>query len=122
MTIGAGVTVSASINTLVVTGGTGAATATVLGTLTAGFNSAAVFRGTLNIGNGGTTGTLIGNVLMTDAAAIIKFNRSDAYSYDGKIGQVAATCSAMSRCWAAAPRPSPAPATTPAPPRSPAAG
>jgi uncharacterized protein with beta-barrel porin domain len=78
------------------TGGTGAATATVLGTLRQAVvadtsRAAADFRGTLSVGNGGTTGTLIGNVRMAETAAILRFNRSDSYSYDGAIGRTGNT-------------------------------
>jgi uncharacterized protein with beta-barrel porin domain len=91
VTVGAGTTVSSTSGTGLDMGvtfgsGTGAHTATVLGTLSSG-GLAAWYQGTLNVGNGGTTGTLIGDVRMNDAASVLKFNRSDAYSYDGAIGQ-----------------------------------
>src|SRR4051794_15203536 len=54
--------------------GTGTATATVLGTLsgTAGRGNgiAASYSGTLNVGNGGTTGTLIGDVVARGTGAV----------------------------------------------------
>jgi uncharacterized protein with beta-barrel porin domain len=90
VTIGAGVTVSSTDTGLSMTGGTGVATATVLGTLS-GNITAADFRGTLNVGNGGTTGTLIGNVTMTNVNAVLNFNRSNAYTYAGAIGVTGST-------------------------------
>ncbi len=89
--IAAGVTVAASSNNsatalTMTNSGTGTATATVLGTLSAtltttGNGTAARYNGTLNIGNGGTTGTLVGDVVMLDSNSVIKFNRSNNAAY-----------------------------------------
>jgi autotransporter-associated beta strand protein len=62
----------------VATGGT--ATTNVLGTVSGAF--AAKFYGTMNVGNGGTSGTLIGDVL---DRGTLNFNRSDAVTYSGSI-------------------------------------
>jgi autotransporter-associated beta strand protein len=59
---------------------TGTTTINVLGTVSAA--SAANFIGTMNVGNGGTTGTIIGNVL---DRGTLNFNRSDAVTYSGII-------------------------------------
>ena len=59
---------------------TGTTTINVLGTVSAA--SAANFIGTMNVGNGGTTGTIIGNVL---DRGTLNFNRSDAVAYGGII-------------------------------------
>lgn len=67
--------------------GSGSANAMVLGTLFSpklgGLKShlAADFNGTLNVGNGGTTGMLIGDVKLEDSNTVLKFNRSDAVAY-----------------------------------------
>lgn len=62
---------------------TGASTWTLTG---AGIVTApwAVKQGTLQIGDGGTTGSLAGNVVV-DSGATLAFNRSDSYSYGGVI-------------------------------------
>jgi autotransporter-associated beta strand protein len=65
-------------------GGTGATNITVLGTLSSN-GTAADFRGTLTVGNGGTSGTLVGGVSMQDSATLLRFNRSDAVSFGGVI-------------------------------------
>jgi autotransporter-associated beta strand protein len=65
-------------------GGTGASNITVLGTLSS-TGTAADFRGTLTVGNGGTSGTLVGNVTLQDSATLLRFNRSDAASFGGDI-------------------------------------
>jgi autotransporter-associated beta strand protein len=52
-----------------------------LGTVSGGV-SAARFIGTMNVGNGGTTGTIIGDVL---DRGTLNFNRSDAVTYSGII-------------------------------------
>ncbi|MEA2916618.1 MAG: hypothetical protein QOJ15_8699 [Bradyrhizobium sp.] len=59
---------------------TGAVTINNLGTVSGA--SAARFIGTMNVGNGGTTGTIIGNVL---DRGTLNFNRSDAVTYGGVI-------------------------------------
>jgi autotransporter-associated beta strand protein len=60
---------------------TGTVTINNLGTVSGGA-SAARFIGTMNVGNGGTTGTIIGNVL---DRGTLNFNRSDALTYSGII-------------------------------------
>jgi uncharacterized protein with beta-barrel porin domain len=71
--------------------GTGTATATILGTLSSNpiafsvDHVAASYNGTLNVGNGGVTGTLIGDVNMLDSNTVIRFNRSDSAAYDHAI-------------------------------------
>ncbi|WP_051356343.1 autotransporter outer membrane beta-barrel domain-containing protein [Azorhizobium doebereinerae] len=67
--------------------GTGALTQAGTGTLTlTGANSytggTVISAGTLQIGNGGTTGAIVGNI--TDNAALV-FNRSDAVTFAGSI-------------------------------------
>jgi outer membrane autotransporter protein len=61
----------------------------VLGTLTTTAGTAtataANFRGTLNVGNGGSSGTLLGGVTMQDAGTLLNFNRSDNVTYAGRI-------------------------------------
>ena len=59
---------------------TGTTTINNLGTVSG--TSAANFIGTMNVGNGGTTGTIIGNVLNRGT---LNFNRSDAVTYSGII-------------------------------------
>jgi autotransporter-associated beta strand protein len=59
----------------------GTTTINNLGTVSGGV-SAARFIGTMNVGNGGTTGTIIGDVLDRGA---LNFNRSDAVTYSGII-------------------------------------
>lgn len=80
VSIAAGATVSSGGYGLLVNGGTGATNITVLGTLSSA-NTAADFRGTLTVGNGGTSGTLAGDVSMQDSATLLRFNRSDAVSF-----------------------------------------
>jgi autotransporter-associated beta strand protein len=60
---------------------TGTVTINNLGTVSGGL-SAARFIGTMNVGNGGTTGTIIGDVL---DRGTLNFNRSDAVTYGGII-------------------------------------
>ncbi|MEA2899241.1 MAG: hypothetical protein QOJ84_4856 [Bradyrhizobium sp.] len=60
---------------------TGTVTINNLGTVSGG-TSAARFLGTMNVGNGGTTGTIIGDVL---DRGTLNFNRSDAVTYSGII-------------------------------------
>jgi autotransporter-associated beta strand protein len=60
---------------------TGTVTINNLGTVSGGA-SAARFIGTMNVGNGGTTGTIIGDVL---DRGTLNFNRSDAVIYSGVI-------------------------------------
>ncbi|HTU10045.1 MAG TPA: autotransporter domain-containing protein [Allosphingosinicella sp.] len=84
VTIREGAIVSGNVNALDIRrafGATGASDILVLGTLTSP-NMAATFDGTLRIGNGGTSGSLSGNVI-NDGSLI--FNRSDAISYAGII-------------------------------------
>ncbi len=87
--IGAGVSVSANnIHGIgLFLAGSDNATATVLGTLSASGTAglAAFFQGTLNVGNGGTTGTLIGGVRMFNSNAVLNFNRSDTSTFAGVI-------------------------------------
>jgi autotransporter-associated beta strand protein len=59
---------------------TGTVTINNLGTVSG--VSAARFIGTMNVGNGGTTGTIIGDVL---DRGTLNFNRSDAVTYSGII-------------------------------------
>jgi autotransporter-associated beta strand protein len=59
---------------------TGTTTINNLGTVSGA--SAARFIGTMNVGNGGTTGTIIGDVL---DRGTLNFNRSDAVTYSGII-------------------------------------
>ena len=59
---------------------TGTVTINNLGTVSGA--NAANFMGTMNVGNGGTTGTIIGNVL---DRGTLNFNRSDAVTYSGII-------------------------------------
>jgi autotransporter-associated beta strand protein len=59
---------------------TGTVTINNLGTVSGA--NAANFIGTMNVGNGGTTGTIIGNVL---DRGTLNFNRSDAVTYSGII-------------------------------------
>jgi autotransporter-associated beta strand protein len=59
---------------------TGTTTINNLGTVSGA--SAARFIGTMNVGNGGTTGTIIGDVL---DRGTLNFNRSDAVAYSGII-------------------------------------
>jgi autotransporter-associated beta strand protein len=59
---------------------TGTVTINNLGTVSGA--SAARFIGTMNVGNGGTTGTIIGDVL---DRGTLSFNRSDAVTYSGII-------------------------------------
>lgn len=84
VTIRQGATVSGNVNALEVRrafGASGASETLVLGTLTSP-NTAATFDGILRIGNGGTSGTISGNVI-NDGSLII--NRSDAITYAGVI-------------------------------------
>lgn len=93
VTIGAGATVSSNGIGFDTTGNgvlSPTVNATVLGTLS-GVTAAAKFNGTLNVGNGGTTGTVIGDLQMATGTDVVKFNRSNAYSYDGAIGKTGAT-------------------------------
>jgi autotransporter-associated beta strand protein len=59
---------------------TGTVTINNLGTVSGA--NAANFIGTMNVGNGGTSGTIIGNVL---DRGTLNFNRSDAVTYSGII-------------------------------------
>ena len=63
------------------TGYSGTVTLTGANTFTGG---TAVNRGTLSVGNGGTTGTLAGNVAVA-SGAYLRFNRSDASTYAGNV-------------------------------------
>ena len=48
-------------------------------------------NGTLQLGNGGATGSIVGNVSTGSSSAILAFNRTDAYAFSGTIsgsGQV----------------------------------
>lgn len=84
ITIRSGATVSGAVNALEVRrafGATGASETLVLGNLTSP-NTAATFDGTLRIGNGGTSGTISGNII-NDGQLI--FNRSDPVTYAGII-------------------------------------
>jgi autotransporter-associated beta strand protein len=58
----------------------GTTTINVLGTVSG--TKAAQFTGTMNVGNGGITGTIIGDVL---DRGTLNFNRSDAVTYSGSI-------------------------------------
>jgi autotransporter-associated beta strand protein len=78
--IASGATVSAGGTGIVATTTGGAVTINNLGTVSAA--NAANFIGTMNVGNGGTTGTIIGNVL---DRGTLNFNRSDAVTYGGII-------------------------------------
>lgn len=82
VTIREGATVSANVNGLDIRrafGATGTSDTLVLGTLTSP-NTAATFDGILRIGNGGTSGTVSGNIINDGA---LFFNRSDAVTYAG---------------------------------------
>jgi autotransporter-associated beta strand protein len=82
------VTVDIASGASIATGGTGiiasaiggTTTINVLGTVSG--TTAARFTGTMNVGNGGTTGTIIGDVL---DRGTLNFNRSDAVTYSGSI-------------------------------------
>jgi outer membrane autotransporter protein len=50
--------------------------------------SVRVFGGTLAVGNGGTTGTLLGDVQLFLANSTLRFNRSDTATYGGSITTV----------------------------------
>jgi autotransporter-associated beta strand protein len=78
--IAAGATISAGGTGIAAAASGGTTTINVLGTVSGAF--AAKFLGTMNVGNGGTTGTIIGNVL---DRGILNFNRADAISYGGVI-------------------------------------
>ena len=41
-----------------------------------------VESGNLNIGNGGTTGAIAGNIILSDGSTFLRFNRSGNYTYD----------------------------------------
>jgi autotransporter-associated beta strand protein len=87
ITIRAGATVQGDVNALDVrraSGATGATDTLVLGTLVSP-NTAATFDGTLRTGNGGTSGTISGNVINDGS---LFFNRSDAITYGGLISGV----------------------------------
>ncbi|MEZ0217423.1 MAG: autotransporter-associated beta strand repeat-containing protein [Rariglobus sp.] len=68
-----------SLNTIVKTGS---------GKLTLGGETTTYVQlnaGTLQIGNGGTTGTLTGNIFSVGAANTVRFDRSDDFTYGGRI-------------------------------------
>ena len=70
---GGGSLVKLNSNTLILTGNN---------TYTGGTT---VSAGTLDIGNGGTSGSIAGNVSLTDPSSILRFNRSDAVTFSGAI-------------------------------------
>jgi autotransporter-associated beta strand protein len=78
--IASGATIKAGANGILVIANTGTTTINNLGTVSGA--SAARFIGTMNVGNGGTTGTIIGNVL---DRGTLNFSRSDAVEYSGII-------------------------------------
>ena len=78
--IASGATIKAGAIGILVAANTGTTTINNLGTVSAA--SAANFIGTMNVGNGGTSGTIIGNVL---DRGTLNFNRSDAVTYSGII-------------------------------------
>jgi hypothetical protein len=93
LTIGPNVTVTASglsAQGLSYASFGGTLDALVLGTLSAPgpFGVAAYLLGpaTLTVGNGGTSGTLVGDVALNDVDARLRFHRSDAITYGGAIG------------------------------------
>jgi uncharacterized protein with beta-barrel porin domain len=84
ITIRQGATVSGNVNALDVRrafGATGTSDTLVLGTLTSP-NTAATFDGILRIGNGGSSGTVSGNII--DDGRLI-FNRADSIAYAGVV-------------------------------------
>ena len=84
VTIRQGAKVSGAVNALEARrafGATGTSDTLVLGSLTSP-NTAATFDGTLRIGDGGTTGTVSGNMINDGK---LFFNRSDAISYAGVV-------------------------------------
>jgi autotransporter-associated beta strand protein len=78
--IAPGAIIKAGANGILAAANTGTTTINNLGTVSGA--SAANFIGTMNVGNGGTTGTIIGNVLNRGT---LNFNRSDAVEYSGII-------------------------------------
>ncbi len=72
-----------SVGTLAVTkSGAGTQTLTADNTYTGGTT---ITDGRLQLGGGGTTGSLVGNVAMTGTTASLAFNRSNAYTFGGTI-------------------------------------
>jgi autotransporter-associated beta strand protein len=78
--IAPGATINAGGIGILAASETGTVTINNLGTVSGA--SAASFIGTMNVGNGGTTGTIIGNVL---DRGTLNFDRSDAVTYSGVI-------------------------------------
>jgi autotransporter-associated beta strand protein len=78
--IASGATIKAGAIGILAAANTGTTTINNLGTVSGG--SAANFIGAMNVGNGGTTGTIIGNVV---DRGTLNFNRSDAVEYSGVI-------------------------------------
>ncbi len=78
--IASGATIKAGANGIWVIANTGTTTINNLGTVSGA--NAANFIGTMNVGNGGTTGTIFGNVV---DRGTLNFNRSDAVEYGGII-------------------------------------
>jgi len=72
-----------------VSGGSGAATINVWGKLVGGSGGAdaAIFRGTMTIGNGTqpAIGDVQGNIVMRDSASLLRFNRPDIFHYSDSI-------------------------------------
>jgi autotransporter-associated beta strand protein len=79
--IGSGATVSAGSIGVTAAAVGGTTTINVLGTVSGQF-AAARYAGVMNVGNGGTTGTIIGDVYV---GGTLNFNRSDAVTYGGVI-------------------------------------
>ncbi|QDT71698.1 beta strand repeat-containing protein [Lacipirellula limnantheis] len=81
LSVSAGTQTSGSINGAGVLTKTGTGTL-ILGSLNTYTGGTAISAGTLQIGNGGTTGSIVGNVLNSGT---LVFNRSDSIVYGGQI-------------------------------------
>jgi len=78
-------------NSILVKAGTGKLTLTADSNWNTASSATEILDGILEIGNGGTTGSIAGGVKLTGASGILSFNRSDDYLFSGLIsgaGQV----------------------------------